>query len=255
MIRWLLRRASQGGNGTGATVAPDFFALTDIGVKREENQDAVLATRLPDGRILLAVADGVGGSEDGATASKTALECLETAAHQTGETETALIDGYAAAHATVGGLGNGERRPATTLVAALVEGSRAWIANVGDSRAYVANDGGLHQLTEDHSWVADQVRAGRLTADEARKSEMRNIITRAIGSSESPEPDLSGPLTLSSGQTLVLTSDGLHGLVTQDEIATVIADNEPDEAAQRLLQMARDAGGPDNISVVIYRAP
>ena len=251
MIRWLLRRD----DGSGAMAAPPFSALTDIGLKRDENQDAVLATYLPGDRILLAVADGVGGSEGGAAASKTALDHMEKTVHEASDAATALTEGYAAAHEAVRGLGDGERQPATTLVSALVEGSRAWIANIGDSRAYVANDDGLHQLTEDHSWVADQVRAGRLTPDEARTSEMRNIITRAIGTSDSPEPDVNGPLTLSSGETLVLTSDGLHGFVTQDEIAAVIADNDPDEAAQRLIQMAREAGGPDNISVVIYRAP
>jgi len=251
VIRWLLRRDE----GSGATVAPKFVALTDLGLKREENQDAVLARRLPDGRILLAVADGVGGSEDGAAASKTAIECLEAAVREANDAETALIAGYAAAHEAIGTLGDGERQPATTLVSALVEGSQAWIANVGDSRAYVANGDGLHQLTEDHSWVADQVRAGRLTPDEARTSEMRNIITRAIGSSDSPEPDLSGPLMLASGNTLVLTSDGLHGLLDDAAVAAVIAAEEPEKAAQRLIQMARDAGGPDNISAVIYRAP
>ncbi len=251
MIKWLLRRGSR----ASATVAPEFAALTDLGVKRRENQDAVLATRLPDERILLAVADGVGGSDDGAAASKTAIECLEAAVHEAGDAEVALIGGYEAAHEAVASLGSGDRQPATTLVAALVDGAQAWIANVGDSRAYIADDDRLRQLTEDHSWVADQVRAGRLTPEEARKNEMRNVITRAIGASDSPGPDLSGPLTLSSGETLVLTSDGLHGLLDDAEIASVIATEEPEEATQRLIQMARAAGGPDNISVVIYRAP
>jgi len=251
VIRWLLRR----GNGTGATVAPELAALTDVGLRRNENQDAVLAARLPDGRILLAVADGVGGSDDGAAASKTAIERLEATVHESSDAEVALIGGYEAAHEAVASLGSGDRQPATTLVAALIDGAQAWIANVGDSRAYVADDDGLRQLTEDHSWVTDQVRAGRLTPEEARKNEMRNVITRAIGSSDSPGPDLSGPLTLSSNETLVLTSDGLHGLLDDAEIATVIATDKPEEAAQRLIQMARDAGGPDNISVVIYRAP
>ena len=254
MIRWLMRRGSDRGNGAGA-IASEFSALTDIGLKRDENQDAVLATRLPDGRILLAVADGVGGSDDGAAASKAALERLEAAVRDATDAETALIAGYKAAHEAVASLGSGERQPGTTLVAAIVDGPRVWIANVGDSRAYVADYDGLHQLTEDHSWVADQVRAGRLTPEEARTSEMRNIITRAIGASDSPGPDLSGPLVLASGDTLVLSSDGLHGLLDEEEIATVIATDEPEQAARRLIQAARDAGGPDNISVVIYRAP
>lgn len=255
MIKWLMRRGTDRGNGAGATMAPEFAALTDPGLKRNDNQDAVLATRLAEGRILLAVADGVGGSDDGATASKTAIERLEDTVRRAGDAEVALIGGYEAAHETVEGLGSGERQPATTLVAALVEGPHVWIANVGDSRAYVADDAGLHRLTEDHSWVADQVRAGRLTPEEARSSEMRNVITRAIGTSDSIGPDIGGPFRLSRGDTLVLSSDGLHGVLDDEQIAAVIATDEPDEAAQRLIQMARDAGGPDNISVVIYRAP
>ncbi len=249
-----MKRLLHRGNGTGATIAPELCALTDRGVKRDENQDAVLAARLPDGRVLLAVADGVGGSEDGAAASKAAVEKLEAAVPHAADAATALTAGYAAAQEAVEGLGDGERHPATTLVAALVEGSQAWIANVGDSRAYLARDGGLRQLTEDHSWVADQVRAGRLTPEEARKSEMRNIITRSVGNGDSSGPDISGPFTLASGDALVLTSDGLHGLLPEAEIAAVVAAEEPNAAAQRLIRMAREAGGPDNISVVIFRA-
>jgi protein phosphatase len=253
VIKWLLRRGQSLGNSAGATIAPDFVALTDVGVKREENQDAVLATRLPGGRVLLAVADGVGGSADGALASRLAIEHLEEVVRGSGHADLALIDGYAAAHESVGALGSGEKKPATTLVAALVQGSRVWIANLGDSRAYLADASGLRQLTEDHSWVADQVRAGRLTLEEARQSGMRNIITRAIGTGDSGEPDVTGPLVLTEGVTLMLTSDGLHGLLSQAEIAGVLAGEDLEEAAQELIQMARDAGGPDNISVVLYR--
>lgn len=253
-MKWLMSRSTDYGGGSGATAAPVFVALTDIGVKRDENQDAVLATRLPDGRVLLAVADGVGGTEGGAAASRTAVEQLEAALDESGDPDMALTAGYAAANEAVESLGDGERQPATTLVTALVDGSQAWIANVGDSRAYVASGGGLRQLTEDHSWVADQVRAGRLTPEEARKSEMRNIITRAVGNGDSSGPDIGGPFTLASGETLVLTSDGLHGLLAEEQIAAVVATEDPHAAAQRLIQMARDAGGPDNISVAIYRA-
>ncbi len=255
MIRWLLGRGSQRGNGTGATVAPEFVALTDVGVKRNENQDAVLAKRLPDARLLLAVADGVGGSDGGAAASQLAVGWLEWGVSTTADAAAGLSKAYASADEAVDGLGSGKRKPATTLVAALVDGPQVWIANVGDSRAWIMGDGGLRQLTEDHSWVADQVRAGRLTPEEARTSQMRNVITRAIGTGDTAAPDLTGPLTLTPGETLVLTSDGLHGLLSEAEIAAVIASDELEDAARRLIQMANDAGGPDNISVVIYRAP
>ena len=254
MIKWLFGRgSSRNGGAFSATLDRDFVALTDIGVKRTENQDAVLATRLPGGRVLLSVADGVGGSHDGAAASRTALEALEDVMAEAHHAETGLADAYAAAHEEVGRLGSGDRRPATTLVTALVHGTRAWIANVGDSRAYLADSKGLRQLTQDHSWVAEQVRAGRMTLEEARRSDMRNVITRAIGTSESAAPDLTGPLVLTKGDTLMLSSDGLHGLVSEEEIVDVLASGDLEEAGQRLIQLARDAGGPDNISVVLYR--
>jgi protein phosphatase len=252
-MKWLFGRGSSRGSGSAATLDREFVALTDIGVKRDENQDAVLATRLPGSRIVLAVADGVGGSHDGAAASHLALECVEEALQDTHHADAGLIDAYALAHQEVGRLGSGERRPATTLVTALVHGSRAWIANVGDSRAYLADSNGLRQLTEDHSWVADQVRAGKMSPDEARRSEMRNVITRAIGTSGDEGPDITGPLVLTAGDTLMLSSDGLHGLVSAEEIADVLASDDLESAAHELVQLARKAGGPDNISVVLYR--
>jgi protein phosphatase len=253
VIKWIFGRGSSRSTGAGATLDREFVALTDIGLKRDENQDAVLAVRLPLGRILLAVADGVGGSADGAAASQTALACLEEVMRDAHHEETGLLDAYALAHEEVGRLGTGERPPATTLVSALVHGTRAWIANIGDSRAYLADGKTLRQLTQDHSWVADQVRAGRMTEEEARTSAMRNVITRAIGSADAPPPDVTGPLVLTRGDTLMLSSDGLHGLVNDRDILDILAGDSLEGAGQELIQRAREAGGPDNISVVLYR--
>ena len=141
---------------------------------------------------------------------------------------------------------------ATTLVVALVDDSNnLWLANVGDSRAYVVGDGRMTQLTQDHSWVGEQVRSGRMTPAEARSSDRRNLITRSVGFSELVEVDLQGPLRLQAGETLILCSDGLYDQVSDDEIAAVAAEMNPDDAASGLVEMANERGGPDNISVVV----
>ena len=140
---------------------------------------------------------------------------------------------------------------ATTLVAALVRGHSAWLASVGDSRAYLFHQGELTQRTQDHSWVAEQIRAGRLTEEEAEHSEFRNVITRAVGVADTVEPDKVGPISLPAGSLLLLCSDGLHRVVSDDEIAAVLASGTPQEMAERLIALANEAGGPDNISVAI----
>lgn len=251
MIKLFKRTPSRGPDIEAAS--PNYVAMTDVGMKRDENQDSVLARPLPGGRLILAVADGVGGSDDGAAASKAAIDCLYRAVRDANHPERALIDGYEQADEAVRRLGSGERRPATTLVSAIVEANRVWIANVGDSRAYLADGRNMRQLTEDHSWVAEQVRSGKMTEEEARESQMRNVITRAIGTGESPEPDIVGPLTLAPRDTLMLCSDGLHGLVYEPEIAELLNGDYGEETAPRLIAMANEAGGPDNISVVLYR--
>jgi protein phosphatase len=231
----------------------DFDALTDVGRQRRENQDAVLAEELPGGGVLLAVADGVGGSADGGLASRTAMAAFRTAARRAQDPEDRLLQGFIRANEAVLELVSGEDRPATTLVAAVAQEGQVWVGNVGDSRAYLADGAGLRQLTEDHSVVAEQVRAGKLTPEEALTSPLRNVITRAIGTSPSTTPDISGPLTLGARDTLLLSSDGLHGVVSDEDIAEVLNGDHGEETAPRLVELANKAGGPDNISVVLYR--
>ncbi|MCK9521405.1 MAG: protein phosphatase 2C domain-containing protein, partial [Dehalococcoidia bacterium] len=143
---------------------------------------------------------------------------------------------------------------ATTLVAAIVDEKRAWIVSIGDSRAYLHHAGVLRQLTEDDSWVADQVRANLLTEEQARRSPHRNIITRAIGASDVPAVE---PLEvlLAAGDTLLLCSDGLHAVIDDKDIATLLAADSAEETAAALIDAANVAGGPDNIAVALYRAP
>jgi protein phosphatase len=208
--------------------------------------------------MLAAVADGVGGTGGGKLASACAVETLLAEIWMTDADDPArtLQDAFAAADRAVRAKAEqlGLQGMATTLVAAVVRDGTAWIANAGDSRAYLYRDGALAQLTEDHSWVAEQVRVGRMTAEEASESSFRNIITRAVGAGESARPDTLGPIELPAGTLLLLCSDGLHGVVSGDAIAAALArGGAPGEMADRLVEMANESGGPDNVSAVIVR--
>jgi serine/threonine protein phosphatase PrpC len=233
-------------------------ALTDRGLKRPTNQDAVLAQELPGESILLAVADGVGGIQGGETASAEAIEALltELANAPDDDPTEALKRAFSVANERV--RARAVERPelegmASTLVAALVRGNTAWVANAGDSRGYWFHKAQLQQLTVDHTWVAEQLRAGRLTDEEAKSSSFRNVITRAIGIAEAVEPDIVGPITLPKGSLILLCSDGLYRMVSDTAIARVLESGTPHSMAERLIGLANDAGGSDNISVVVFR--
>ncbi len=138
----------------------------------------------------------------------------------------------------------------TTLVVAVLHRGVLYVANIGDSRAYLLRDGTIRQVTLDHSWVAEQVRAGVLTEEQARTHVHRNVITRSLGT----QPEVVADLfieQLHDGDILLLCSDGLHGYVDDQSIAETAQQLEPDEAAHRLVEMANDVGGPDNITVTI----
>lgn len=238
-------------------------ARTDRGRVRSENQDAVLGRtgtlRLrPDEVALVAVADGMGGGPAGALASREALRELAAAfAQETGDVPERLARSVARANRHVYGFV--ERNPAyagmgTTVVAAAVGPGRAWLANVGDSRAYLLRNDRLERLTEDHSWVEEQVRAGVMTAREAARSPYRNVITRAVGTDPDVEPDLFGPVELLEGDILLLCSDGLHGLLEDRQILALARETEFSGLAEALVDAANAAGGTDNISVVAVRA-
>ncbi len=234
-------------------------ALTHRGLKRATNQDYVLAQELAGGSILLAVADGVGGVGGGETASAEAIQALAAELDKMPESDprAALSRAFSVANERV--RARAAKRPelqrmASTLVAALVRGNEAWVASAGDSRAYHFGQNELRQLTQDHTWVAEQVRAGRLTEEEAKTNEFRNVITRGIGIEETVEPDIVGPVALPDESLLLLCSDGLSRVVSDPEIAGVLESGTAHEMAERLIALANDAGGPDNISVVIFRA-
>jgi protein phosphatase len=143
---------------------------------------------------------------------------------------------------------------ATTLTAAVVRGTDVLIAHVGDSRAYLARDGKIHQLTEDHSLVARLVAEGQMTSDEARLDPRRNLLMRSVGLAPSVPIDARrAEEALAPGDTLLLCSDGLHGLVADRDIAPVLAGDDLESVAAQLIALANRAGGSDNITVIVVR--
>jgi serine/threonine protein phosphatase PrpC len=238
--------------------------LTDVGQARPHNEDYVDFSIPSDPRQLalkgsiFMVADGMGGHQAGEVASKGAVEAA--IAHYQADTShdvgTSLVRAFRAANqqlhtqaegdASKGGMG-------TTLVAAVILGRKVYVANVGDSRAYLINNRSITQITEDHSWVEEQVRAGLLNEEQARRHPQRNLVTRALGSKPAVEVDLFEG-EIAAGDTLLLCSDGLTGRVADQEIANIVREQPASEAARQLVALANERGGNDNITVLIISA-
>jgi len=240
-----------------------YASRTDRGRLREINEDSVHAESFRTGGgdkaqdwLLLAIADGVGGHQRGEWASRKAVGVLARELprlHKRMEPKEALEAACKAANESTwrDASSSGLNGAATTLVVALLDPHNLWWANVGDSRAYLVREGLAEQLTEDHSWVEEEVRAGRMTPEEARSSDRRHVITRSVGFTDSVEVDVGGPVRLLAGQRLVLCSDGLYDLVADDEICAAADSMTPLDAATRLVDLANERGGPDNISVIV----
>ena len=241
---------------------------TDKGKVRSENQDAyctIIPPVAPPGVAgVLAVADGMGGHQGGATASRIAIQTLveEYAGEVPGPDAT--IEGSSNSDRVSGAirLGNARVREmasspqlagmGTTMTVVSLKGRTLSIGHVGDSRAYLVRNGGAVQLTRDHSWVAEQVASGYMTAEEAESDRRRSVLTRAVGIEADVTVDQSD-VDLEPGDLIVLCSDGLHGRVSDSEIARVASENSPERTAKELVRLANAAGGQDNITVVVGR--
>jgi serine/threonine protein phosphatase PrpC len=228
-------------------------ADTDVGKTRDHNEDsfgvgaADQAERLGD---LLVVCDGMGGHAAGEVASKIGVETILSIYYGEASEDRAhvLEQAFEQANEQIYARGNGSM--GTTGVAALLLHDALHIANVGDSRAYLIRDGEIRQISRDHSFVGDQVAAGLITPDQARSSPHRNVITRALGYQSGVTVDLfRWPLQIDD--IIVLCSDGLHGLVTDAEIARIAGEAAPDDAVHQLIDLANSRGGTDNITVAI----
>jgi len=238
------------------------WGLSDVGRKRDHNEDSYLVC--PE-LGLYAVADGMGGHQAGELASRMTLEALQrelsgatfdgnggsgdgallslrTAAERAGEAV------FEAAQADPEKHGMG-----TTLTAMLIHRGRLHVAHVGDSRCYLFRDGNCRQLTEDHSWVEEQVRAGTLSREEARESKFKHIITRSVGFEQHVLVD-GYTVAIEPGDCFLLCSDGLSNVVEGDEMARILATHFYRQVPGLLIDVANDRGGDDNVTVVLVHA-
>jgi serine/threonine protein phosphatase PrpC len=226
-------------------------AASDAGRTRRRNEDAY-AVEPP----LLVVADGMGGARAGEVASRIAVaafrefheaDAMEPEARLAAIVQEANRRIYERAAADVNASGMG-----TTITAALVEGDRVAVGHVGDSRAYLLREGTFEQLTDDHSLVADLMRSGQLTPEEAEAHPQRSVITRALGTDPDVDVDTFS-LELKAGDVVLLCSDGLTTMLSDEDIAELVARPSLGEAAKALVSAANRRGGEDNITVVLAR--
>jgi serine/threonine protein phosphatase PrpC len=221
---------------------------SDRGLIRPANEDSFFLRR-----GLYAVCDGMGGARAGEVASEMAcmgLVALDPASAGRKELRTAIVNTNQAivsrslAEDHLLGMG-------TTLTAAVVNEGSLILAHVGDSRAYLFREGELVQLTDDHSWVGEMVRRGELTAEQAAVHPHRSVITRALGTDREVDPDVK-EISVSEGDRILLCSDGLTGMVSDEQIAALLAQGEvPQAAAESLVKAALAGGGEDNVTVVV----
>ncbi|HPQ80940.1 MAG TPA: Stp1/IreP family PP2C-type Ser/Thr phosphatase [bacterium] len=244
------------------------FGFSDVGKKREKNEDSFLVA---GDLCLYAVADGMGGHQGGDFASSIAVSTIEEIVRElendpemTLQEEAAVpirageYQGYlryaiqlasqriyekASVEAALKGMG-------TTAVVLLFRNNKAYIANVGDSRAYRMRRDRIDQITKDHSLVGEQIRAGILSQADARSHRLKNIITRSVGFQEEVDADIDIRV-VREGDRFLLCSDGLSNMMEDEEILEVAATNTPEAACRRLVDIANERGGDDNITVVI----
>lgn len=230
-------------------VLPLRLAAESVTGRREANEDAILAETLPDGRILLAVADGMGGHAAGEVASRVALESLRTCLLE----GKGLEESLAVANREVFRRAQepGKQGMGTTLAVALVEGTSFRLANVGDSRVYLLRKEGIRQLTEDHSFLAEALKRGH-SHEEASRSRWKDALTRSVGTTDSVKADFFGPFAVAPPMALILCSDGLYkALPTPDLAGIYLRAGGPRGGVQALVAEAFERGSDDNISAVV----
>ncbi|MFZ0286746.1 MAG: Stp1/IreP family PP2C-type Ser/Thr phosphatase [Terriglobales bacterium] len=243
----------------------EMASLSDLGCVRENNEDSYSywepasdAEFAQKGRLAV-VADGMGGHEGGQEASRLAVEAIqETYADGLVTDPQALltagfleahqrIQSYAITHTKLRGMG-------TTATAAVLVADRLYYAHVGDSRLYRVNKEEITRLTHDHSYVGRLVENGVITPEEAEAHPQRNILTAALGAGAEIVVEAPGsPLVLKSGDNLVLCTDGLWGQLSDQELHRAVMQNAPATACRALINLARERGGPDNITVQVLR--
>jgi serine/threonine protein phosphatase PrpC len=234
--------------------------LTHVGRQRQHNEDAFLVEK--DAGLFL-VADGMGGHAAGEIASRIAVDSITEFILHTKEDDGTWPHAYDEHFSRTTNRLMAAVRMAntrvleamgTTVVACLADDQTVSVAHVGDSRAYLIRDGALSRITNDHSWVFEQVQAGMLSEAEAEKHPLRNVITRALGGALQVTPDAS-EIATKPGDVFLLCSDGLTGMVPESEILRVVTSSNGDmlKACQQLIDAANERGGLDNVTAVLVR--
>jgi len=245
--------------------------ISDVGCERSGNEDYFLYHEPDDdlefehrGRLVV-IADGMGGRNGGEVASHLAAEVirdvyLQADANGNGQADprSVLVEGFQQAHQAILSMASAEfelRGMGTTCCAAILKNGLMYYAHIGDSRIYLIRDGVALPLTEDHSLVARMVRDGLLTEEQAKNHNNRNVLTAALGiDSESVSGDFPPePQALIPGDVIAMCTDGLHGLVSDEEIASTISHQSMREACKELVGWAKVRGGPDNITMQLVK--
>ena len=236
----------------------EVWAETDVGLKRKANEDSILV----DERLgLFVVADGMGGHKGGDVASNIAVRTAQEILHKRAEfgrisPESLIRKIYKEASARIYKKGHVDspelKDMGTTMVLGILVRDQLYIGNVGDSRCYLYRNGNLWQLTVDHSFVHEQVRAGMITEEEAETVAGKNVITKSVGYEESVEPDII-VRTVRPNEQYLFCSDGLSGLVSGPDITKLFQADKPSKFVAKSISLAKKGGGDDNISSVLLR--
>jgi len=244
---------------------PDVSLLSDKGCKRPTNEDSGRVVDANNGAnssrgLLVVVADGMGGHEAGEIASQLATDTVATVYPIAGGTPgQALAEAFRQAHETIfhrASHNHALKGMGSTCTAVAIVGNQAWAAHVGDSRLYLLRGQDIYQLSEDHSAIMEMVRQGLISEEEAAHHEDRNVLLRAMGTQ--PILDLVSwpePMDVKPQDIFLLCSDGLYNLVSDSEINAVVRNASPEGACRKLVEMANDRGGHDNITVAIIAMP
>jgi PPM family protein phosphatase len=256
----------------GQTTTPRFrvvaYGLTDVGRKRNHNEDSFLV----DGELqLYVVADGMGGHAGGGTASRLAVETIDrelraaagnraspfNAVTNLQESQVPEVLRQAVERACLSIFQAAQQDPrlagmGTTVISLLVRGQHAFFAHVGDSRAYLLRGDLIQQISEDHSLVNEQIKAGVITPEEAKHSRYKNIITRSVGFEEEVQVDIMG-LVCEPNDVFILCSDGLANMVEDRELLELAQRNSLEQLPQKLVDVANERGGDDNITVIVVQ--
>lgn len=233
----------------------NLWGITDIGAVRNDNQDSFQIQWLDGQTALAVVCDGMGGARAGNVASRMAVDEFVKAVQSGGDEadwEQVLLSAVQQANGAVHAMSLAEeayRGMGTTLVAALITPARIYVINIGDSRGYQITGGELAQVTRDHSLVEDLVDRGEITPEQARVHPRKNLITRALGVDRTVKADLFQ--LPNEGGYLILCSDGLSNMVTDEELRREVIAEDKESCCRRLLALALDRGAPDNVTVVI----